>query len=93
MLSEFRPGVTVNPAQAVAASTSAAPSCGFVMVMVADARFGLSESVTVTPGSTTTGPPFSTNAVVPAVVVTTVRSFTKSATRGRRSSRSACCAR
>src|SRR5262245_10169847 len=70
------PGVTVSPAQLVAASTSAAPSCGLVIVTVADARLVLSASVTVTPESTTTAPPSSVKLVVPPVVVTTGASAT-----------------
>src|SRR5262245_31358034 len=71
MLRLLRPGVTVRPAQPDAARTSAAPSCGLVIVTVADARLALSASVTVTPESTTTGPPPSVKVVAPAVVVTT----------------------
>src|ERR1044072_3127209 len=48
---------TVRPAQAVAFSTSAAPSCTLVMVTVAEARVALSTAVTVTPASTANAPP------------------------------------
>src|SRR5262245_40045535 len=69
------PGVTVRPGQLVrgllTARVSAPPSGALTSDSVADSRLASSTSLTATPASTTTAPPSSVNAVVPAVVVTT----------------------
>src|SRR6187401_3031018 len=76
MLKVLRPGVTVRPAQLVAARTSAAPSSGLVIVTVADARLALSRSSAVRPGSTTTGEPPAENVGEPPPAVSTGGSLT-----------------
>src|ERR1051325_6376007 len=79
MLRLLTPGVRVRPGQLVAgllaATVSRAPSCGLVMVAVAEARLGLSASTTVMPESMTTGPPSSVKAVEPAGGATIGASF------------------